>query len=135
MQFNYTFKKEKNFFFGLTKNTAKIYIKRTYSNVFVTLTDLQNKVVVCKTSGSSDSITTKRRKKIAQAVEKIASKINQYLKLYNITKIHLVLKMRIKAHVYTLLSKLHTYGLFILTMTSRRLIAHNGVKGRNLRRL
>jgi len=135
MKTKYKLKKEKNFFFGLTNNTAKIYIRRTYTNVFVTLTDLNNKVVICKTSGSSDAIYNKRRKKIAQAVEKIALKLNQYLKLYEITNIHLVLKMRIKAHVYTLLSKLHTYGLFILTMTSRRLIAHNGVKGRNLRRL
>ena len=135
MKSKFKVKKEKNFNFGLLNNTAKIYIRRSYTNVFVTLTDLDNHVVVCKTSGSSDKIYNKRRKKIAQAVEKIAAKLNQYLKLYEITNIHLVLKMRVKAHVYTLLSKLHIYGLFILSLTSRRLLAHNGVKGRNLRRL
>lgn len=135
MKSKFKIKIDKKFNFGITQNTAKIYIRRTYTNVFVTLTDLNNNVIVCKTSGSSDKIYNKRRKKIAQAVEKIAAKINQYLKLYEITHLHLILKMRVKAHVYTLLSKLHTYGLFILSLTSRRLIAHNGVKGRNLRRL
>jgi ribosomal protein S11 len=114
---------------------AKIYIKRTYTNIFITLTDLDNKVIICKTSGSSDTILNKRRKKIPQAVEKIAAGINNYLKLYNITHIHLILKMRIKSHVYTLLSKLYSYGIIISSITSKRLIAHNGVKGRNLRRL
>jgi len=33
---------------------AKIYIKKTYTNIFITLTDMDNKVVICKTSGSSD---------------------------------------------------------------------------------
>jgi len=122
---------------GKKKNKiAKIYIKRTYTNIFITLTDLNNKVIICKTSGSSDnSIFNKRRKKIPQAIEKIIFKINNYLKLYNITNIHLILKMRIKSHVYTLLSKLYSYGIKISSITSKRLIAHNGVKGRNLRRL
>lgn len=134
----YQIKEEKNFVFNsksILIKTANIYIRRTYTNIFITLTDLNNKVICCKTSGSSDNIKNKRRKKIAQAVEKIIYNINSFLKLYEITHLHLILKMRIKSHVYTLLSKLHYYGLNILSISSKRLIAHNGVKGRNLRRL
>lgn len=128
-------KKNKNFFFGLKKNLAKIYIRKTYSNIFITLTDLRNKVVICKTSGSSDVFKNKRRKRIAQAVDKIIQNINNYIKFYNITHIHLILKMRVKSHVYALVKNLYHYGIIILSICSRRIVAHNGVKGRNLRRL
>jgi len=99
------------------------------------LTDLKNKVIICKTSGSSQKIYNKRKKRIAQAVEKILYKMKKYFKLYNITFIHLILKMKIKAHIYTLLSKLNTYNIKIISIKSKKTIAHNGVKGRKLRRL
>jgi len=129
-------KKEKNFNLGLINKTANIHIKRTYTNIFVTLTDLDNKVIACVTSGSADkTITNRRRKKIALAVEKIVSTLNYFIKLYDIKFINIVLKMKVKAHVYKLLSKLVYYGLIILSISSRKLLAHNGVKGRRLRRL
>lgn len=133
----YKIKKNKNFNLGLENSkTANIYIKRTYTNIFVTLTDLENKVIVCVTSGSADNtISNRRRKKIALAVEKIVSTLNYFLKLYEIKFINIILKMKVKAHVYNLLSKLIYYGLVILSICSRKILAHNGVKGRRLRRL
>lgn len=129
-------KKEKNFNLGLLNKTANIHIKRTYTNIFITLTDLDNKVIACVTSGSADNtITNRRRKKIALAVEKIVSTLNYFFKIYEIKFINIILKMKVKAHVYTLLSKLVYYGLIILSICSRKLLAHNGVKGRRLRRL
>ena len=81
----YKFKYFKNhFFFGKPRDRAgKIYIKRSYTNVFITFSDLKNKVVRCFTSGSSDDVTSKRRKRIAQAVEKIMIYVNRILKYYN----------------------------------------------------
>lgn len=132
----YKYLKLKKFNFGGNDlKIAKIYIKRTYTNIFITLTDINNKVIICKTSGSSDKVYNKRKKKIAQAVEKIIFRIKKYFKLYNIMFLHLVLKMKVKAHVYTLLNKLHIYGIKVLSIKSKKLLAHNGVKGRNLRRL
>lgn len=125
-----------HFFFGNLKNKiGKIYIRRTYTNVFITLTDLNDKVIICKTSGSSDIYKNKRRKRIAQAVEKIMLHIRKFIKLYNIVKLHVVLKMKVKSHVYTLINRLKYYGLSILSICSRRKLAHNGVRGRNIRRL
>jgi len=129
-------KKDKKFNLGLINKTGNIYIKRTYTNIFITLTDLNNKVIVCVTSGSADNtITNRRRKKIALAVEKIVSTLNYFLKLYEIKFINIILKMKVKAHVYTLLTKLVYFGIIILSICSKKLIAHNGVKGRRLRRL
>ena len=133
---NYKLLKVKNFYFGNNETIiGKLFIKRSYSNIFVTLTDLNNKVIICKTSGSSDKIFNKRKKKVAQAIDKITFKIKNFLKLYNILNVHIILKMKIKTHVYTLLSKLHLYGIKVISIKSKKKLAHNGVKGRNLRRL
>jgi ribosomal protein S11 len=132
-KYKYRFKKD-HFFFG-NKKIINLYIKRTFTNIFITLCDLNNKVIICKTSGSSDNIKNKRRKRIAQAVEKIIFHIRKIIKLYDIININLILKMKVKSHVYTLLSRLKYYGLNIMSISIRRAIAHNGVKGRNIRRL
>jgi ribosomal protein S11 len=100
MKYKYLKLKKFNFnTIGTDLKIAKIYIKRTYTNIFITLTDINNKVIICKTSGSSDKIYNKRKKKIAQAVEKIIFRIKKYFKLYNIMFLHLILKMKVKAHV------------------------------------
>jgi len=46
----YVYKWEKlHFRFGDKDNrTAKIYLKKTWSNIYLTLTDLKNKVIICK---------------------------------------------------------------------------------------
>lgn len=131
----YKYLRIKNFKLGNKFKTGKLFIKRTYSNIFITLTDLNNKVIICKTSGSSEKIFNKRKKKVAQAVEKILYKIKNYLNLYNIMYIHIILKMKIKTHIYTLLTKLKLYGIHIVSIKSKKKLAHNGIKGRNLRRL
>ena len=133
-QFN--IKKDKSFYLGITNNIANIFIKRTYTNIFITLTDINNRVIVCITSGSADNtITNRRRKKIALAVERIVIKLNYFLKLYEIKFVNIISKMKVKAHIYTLLSKLIYFGLNVLSISSKKIIAHNGVKGRRLRRL
>jgi ribosomal protein S11 len=133
----YRYKKKKtHFFFGnLTNRIGKIYLRRTFSNVFITLTDLKNQVIICKTSGTSKISENKRRKRIAQAVETIMLHIYKFIQLYKIVNLHLFLKMRVKSHVYTLIKVLTNYKLNIKKIILKRKIAHNGVKGRNIRRL
>lgn len=133
----YRYKKKKaHFFFGNSSNRiGKIYLRRTFSNVFITLTDLKNQVIICKTSGTSKISDNKRRKRIAQAVETIMIYIYQYIQFYKIVNLYLILKMRVKSHVYTLIKRLTNYKLNIIKIISKRKIAHNGVKGRSIRRL
>lgn len=45
-------KKKKYFNFGIGGGKARLHLNKTHSNVFLTLTDLSNNVVKCKTSGS-----------------------------------------------------------------------------------
>ena len=89
----YKYKWEKlHFNFGDKDNkTAKIYLRKTWSNIFITLCDLKNKVIICKTSGNSKISESKRRKKIAMAIETIMKYLyNETILLFNIKKIKIL---------------------------------------------
>lgn len=71
-----------HFNLGLQQNKAKLYFRKTFSNIFLTLTDLCSKTIVCKTSGCSGVRNSKRAKKSPYAVENIVKELNIYFKLY-----------------------------------------------------
>lgn len=45
-------RKKNHFNLGLNQDVGRIYLRRTFTNILLTLTDLDNKVIVCKTSGN-----------------------------------------------------------------------------------
>ena len=115
----YKYKWEKlHFKFGDKDNrTAKLYLRKTWSNIFITLTDLRNKVIICKTSGNCNISHSKRRKKIAMAIETIIKYLyDESISLFNIKNIEIILKMRVRSHLYTLLKRLKYYKINILSL-------------------
>lgn len=128
-------KKQSHFYLGRNGNTARIYLRRTFSNIFITLTDWHHRTIVCKTSGNSGVIGSKRRKKAPYAIENIIKELNVFFKLYKITEVYIILKMRINTFFYFLTKELAFYGINVKHFHVRRPIAFNGTRGRKLRRL
>jgi len=130
-------KKIKNkFFFGFKSlKKGRLYLRKSFSNIFLTFTDLKNKVVVCKTSGNSGIIGSKRRKRIPMALESICKSLYKVLQLYQIKSVEIILKMRKRSFFKTLLKTLSYYNIIVVGFSFRRTLALNGVKGRKLRRL
>ena len=134
----YKYKWEKlHFNFGDKDNkTAKIYLRKTWSNIFITLCDLKNKVIICKTSGNSKISDSKRRKKIAMAIETIMKYLyNETILLFNIRNIEIILKMRVRSHLYTLIKRLKYYKINIISIITRKKIAHNGIRKKKIQKL
>ena len=134
----YTYKWEKlHFDFGDKNNKkAKIYLRKTWSNIFLTLTDLKDKVIICKTSGNSKVSDSKRRKKIAMAIETIMKYLyDECISLFNIKNIEIILKMRVRSHLYTLIKRLKYYKINILSIISKKKMAHNGIRKKKIRKL
>lgn len=125
-------KKKNNFV--LPNYTGRIFLRATYSNVILTLTDLENKVIICRTSGSSGILGSKRKKCVPQVVEVIFKAILPYIRLYDLKNIEIVLKMRIKSYFYILLKELEHNSLSVCGYIIRRRVAFNGVRKRKLRR-
>jgi len=89
------YKRKRHFFFGETGNHGCLYLRKSFSNIFVTFTDMNNKVVACKTSGNSGIVDTKRRKKNPQALEIIVKELMKVVKLYRIQFFSIIFKMRL----------------------------------------
>lgn len=128
-------KKHFNFGKNIKYKIAKIYLRKTWSNIFLTLTDIKNKVIICKTSGTSKVSDNKRRKKVSQAIEKIMIYIKYYLTLYKIKNISIILKMRVKSHLYVLIKRLKYYNINIINIISKKNIPHNGIRKKKIRRI
>lgn len=127
-------RKKDNFFFS-NKGVAKLYLRCSYSNIFLTLTDLNDHVIICHTSGSSDKTTrSKRRKKAPQTIEPIMRKLKPFIDLYNIRNIEIINKTKVSAVFRALVKELEFYNILILSIKWVHILAHNGVRGRKNRK-
>jgi ribosomal protein S11 len=70
------------------------------------------------------------------AIEKIMKYLyDESILLFNIKNIEIILKMRVRSHLYTLIKRLKYYKINIIGIVSRKKIAHNGIRKKKLRRL
>jgi ribosomal protein S11 len=109
-----------NFFFGKENRYARLYLKKSHSNVFVTFTDLLDKVIVCKTSGNSGIIGSKRKKRVPFALESIVKSLKTYFELYSIVDVEIVAQMRINSFLRTLSKELSHNNINIKGLFFRR---------------
>jgi len=124
----------RNFLSGRYRNIAKIYMKTSYSNIFVSLTDMDDKLIVCCTSGSSGVRKNKRMKCAPQAVGAILDKLSVYFFRYRIRFVEVIIADNIGASTYALLYELRRHGVVVVCLKDRRVLAHNGPRPRKLRR-
>ena len=99
--------------FNFYNNSCRLYLKKTHSNIFLTLTDLRGRVVKCATSGSAGLGHSKRRKKAPQSIEKIMLSLKFYFDLYKIKGILLYFSAKTSKIFYTLLKEIQYNGLYI----------------------
>lgn len=105
-------KLRKKMHFNLPNNLALLYLNKSYTNIFITLADMNRRVIIGKSSGSSTGIPrSKRRKTVPQAVENIFVGLSRYLKLYDITKVIIILKIKMNVLFHYLIKELTYYML------------------------
>jgi ribosomal protein S11 len=122
--------KKKTFFLGDLEKSAKIHIKKSFSNIFITLTDLHDKVIICYSSGSAMAVVSKKQKSSPYAVEAIVKKLLLHLRLYNIKSLQIILRLKVSSHVYFLIKELNFYGFTVSNILERKCLPHNGVRSR-----
>ena len=127
-------KKKYKFFFSKNR-LAYLVFNRSFSNIFITLLDLNFKVIKCISSGICDVGSQKKIKKAAQTVENIIETFLNIFELYNIKLFNIILKVKFSGHVVLLVKELTDRGFFIKRFINRIKIAHNGMRGKKLRRV
>ena len=128
---------KEHFVFGknLESKTGILVYKRTHSNIFITFMDLKKKVVVCKSSGIC-KVGYSRKKKIApQAIEQIVNSLIKFLNIYKIKFVRILLKVRVSVHVFNLIRLLGLQDIKVQFFCDIKRFAHNGLRGRNFRRV
>lgn len=121
--------------FLIINKTGNIVINRSHSNIFLTLLDIKLKVIICKSSGTSDVGDSKKKKKSPQAIENIISDLIPFFLKYNITRVNIILKVKFSSHVVILVKELMDNGIDIIKFISRQRVGHNGMRGRKIRRI
>ena len=126
--------KKEHFIFGPGR-LAFLIFNKTHSNVFITLTDYNMKVIICKTSGMCGVGSTKKKKNSPQAVESIVKELSHFFKIYQIKILDIILRFRVTSHTLILVKELSALGIVIRCFLQRLRIGHNGMRGRKLRRI
>ena len=111
-------------------------IKRSFSNLFLSLLDPFERVIITKTSGLVKEIGSTKKKKISpHAGEFIVRAFAEYFTLYDITSVIIILKCRVSAHIFLILKELMVLGIKINGYMDRRAAGHNGMRARKIRRV
>jgi len=107
--------------------TAYVHLRKTAGRkVIVTLTDLSHKVITGLATGALEG--PKRYKRSPLAVEHLVEKISFYFRFYKIEALHLILRMRLGAHVFSFLKACSARGVPVSFLLERRNFPHNGIR-------
>jgi small subunit ribosomal protein S11 len=108
------------------------YIKATYNNTLVTITEPNGDVLVWTSSGSSGFKGT--RKATPYAAQVAAENASEKAKVYGLEKVHVFIK-GVGAGREQAVRGLHSSGLDILSISDTTPIPHNGCRKKKSRRI
>ena len=124
------------FFYSSFPRVANLIIKKVHSNIFITLCDLNRRVIISKSSGTVRRIGRNKKRKIApHAVEIMTKSLKKYFIFYRIKEINLYIKLNKCAHLYILLKELRYLFIKVRSIIDIRRVPHNGMRGRKIRRI
>lgn len=118
--------------FELSK--GRIYFKKSRSNIFITLTDANDNVIIALSSGSVLADRAKKPKISTEAVESIMNVICSYIKNLNIPTIELILRTRINIYINFILKELEIENINVSSFIVKLKRAYNGMRQRKSRR-
>lgn len=109
--------------------TARIHFRSNTNNLFITLTDMKNKVLYTRSTGTCTGETNKRRKRTNLVVEQMTDEIIQKLTLAQRKSVQIILRTRKRRLLRPFLSYLYTSAVRVTSMLDRCKIPHNGIRG------
>jgi ribosomal protein S11 len=125
--------KKPHFFFGRKDKKGKIFLKRSRSNYFITMTDIKGRVIRSYTTGSV-VFGSKRKCLSPYAIEGVFNKLVIFIKLYNLKKFDVIIKVLSPGHLYSLLKEMKKHNLIVIALLNRLPLPHNGVRGQKIPR-
>lgn len=119
-----------DFFFGrvLNRRFAFVFLRKTPTNLVVTLTDLRYKVIFCRSAGSLGG--DKKFRRSPYVMEPLFKEMLDYLKLHKILSLKLILRMRVNGQVFSFLNECASRGIAVSRIIERYNLPHNGIRSK-----
>jgi ribosomal protein S11 len=111
-----------------------LFLRKSFTNIFLTLTDINKKVVFALSAGQCVEKNNRRGKVAPFVIEAMAARIIKVLQAFNIKFVTIIMRTSLRVHVRILVSKLIRERYQISSILDRRITAHNGVRARALKR-
>jgi len=119
------------FVFGSSKpwmRKAFIFLRGGPSNIIVTITDLNYKVIYCCSSGSIEG--TKKFKRSVYVLGPLFLKLLAPLRRYRISFLDIMLRIKVGSHVFAFIKECSSHGFKVKRLLERYNLPHNGVRSR-----
>ena len=108
---------------------AKLYIRQSLTNLFLTLTDMNDLVIITLSSGMISPSKNVRVKLSLSMVEEMVKTIRDHLNFIKVGNLELIFRSNMSEYK-TIITELDKYGICIVQISDRRISAHNGVRKR-----
>lgn len=121
------------FYFGPDNlsNLAYLQIRKSHSNIFMTLTDCDGCVIVVKTAATViGKLERRRRRKAPQTIENMIASLDRFFLKFSITKLKIVLLIRPGQYLNNIVTSLKSRHIFIKAIYLNRKIPFSFTRGR-----
>lgn len=116
------------------KKYARLHLRKSFTNFFLTLTDLYDRVICTVSTGRVCGNNNKRIKRSPITLSKMLLILRKAFVANKLKKVEIVLKTKISSELNSIVRQLTGFGIRILKISDFRIHAHNGVRGRRIRR-
>ena len=116
------------------KIQARLHFRHTLNNLFLTLTDLNDKVIYTRSTGVCLDVKNKRERFSVLAVEYMAEDIAVKIKQLKIKEIEILVRSKWRKYLQAMLTQFMHYRIAISKLIDLRMFPHNGVRARKQRR-
>jgi ribosomal protein S11 len=113
---------------------ARLHFRHTTSNIYLTLTDINDRILYTRSTGMQTEAKNKRERVCIPVFELMTTAIVNKLNLLKINKLQIIMRSRLRRYFVTMLRLLVQYGIKIVKMFNIPYIPHNGVRGKKQRR-
>lgn len=115
----------------LLKPLAYIQVKKSHSNLFMTLTDCTGHVIIVKTAAIVlGKLERRRRRKAPQTIENMITSFDDFFMKYNILRLKIVLRIRPGQYLNNIVKSLKARNISIRAVYTRRRLPFSFTRGR-----
>lgn len=111
-------------------NIAKIHFRANVNNLFLTLTDLKNRVVYTRSTGMCTQEKNKRQQLAPLVIKTMVNDMAKKIYRLKITRVEIIIRTRARRLFKNFMLYIRQNRIQISNIIDKRRMPHNGVRGK-----